>query len=401
LQFTAQSWLVWLYLHCQRVAPPDVSCPTPAQVADVNASIVQGYLTWQAFPFDGQLELLSSFTLNASIAMTHALDDAYKLPRKTVLSQRDVPGMTRGVLGTLASSGVTAISVGVNGGSTPPDVPRAFQWHDPSSNATLLGLYLSGGYGGIQQLHPYRVPTILPNSTHAMVVAWRGDNSGPPQVDEVLSDWIALQKQFPKARVRASSFDAFVAAVQSETDVVNNLPVVHHELGDTWIHGVGSTPAKINALSVMQDEMEECFRQGDCSWNDFLLQAGFHAMLKASEHTFGLDVKSTLTDMHANYSNVEFATVRPRADYQTLEASWQRQLNYSLPFALAQFGDHPLADRMRRKLAGLVPEEPQWRSLSPVSETSIILNGVELEWDVTGAITAVTLPSGMRGLALD
>ena len=81
------------------------------------------------------------------IDLTHDLDAKYGLRNKTVLSQRDVPGMTRSIIPTLLSRGVTAVTVGVNGGSTPPNLPHAFRWRDPASNSSVRGMYLWGGYG--------------------------------------------------------------------------------------------------------------------------------------------------------------------------------------------------------------------------------------------------------------
>ena len=69
--------------------------------------------------------------------------------RKTVLSQRDVPGISRAVLPVLAANGVRAVTVGVNGASTPPNVPRIYNWQDPVSGVTMLAMTHPGGYGGI------------------------------------------------------------------------------------------------------------------------------------------------------------------------------------------------------------------------------------------------------------
>jgi len=46
------------------------------------------------------------------------MDRLYGLPPKATLSQRDVPGLTAAAIPLLLSANVTAISVGVNSGST-------------------------------------------------------------------------------------------------------------------------------------------------------------------------------------------------------------------------------------------------------------------------------------------
>jgi hypothetical protein len=50
-------------------------------------------------------------------------------------------GMTRGVLPLLEAHGAQAISVGVNGDSCPPAVPKAFVWKDNPTGANLIALW--------------------------------------------------------------------------------------------------------------------------------------------------------------------------------------------------------------------------------------------------------------------
>jgi hypothetical protein len=51
-----------------------------------------------------------------ALQLTHDLDKKLGVAPKTVMSQRDVPGTTRSLIPILRSNGVTALSVGVNGG---------------------------------------------------------------------------------------------------------------------------------------------------------------------------------------------------------------------------------------------------------------------------------------------
>jgi hypothetical protein len=138
----------------------------------------QGWITWHAFPFNSEPEFMDPSTITFGLDLTHHLDAMFSLPNKTVMSQRDVPGMTRSIIPLLASRGVHTISVGVNGGSTPPNVPTAFDWHDPVSNTSVRALYVNGGYGGESVVPGYHVATVIPGLSHALVVAWRGDNAG-------------------------------------------------------------------------------------------------------------------------------------------------------------------------------------------------------------------------------
>jgi hypothetical protein len=60
-----------------------------------------------------------------------------------------VPGLTRATLPVLAAAGVRAVTVGVNGFSAPPGVPKStpFVWRDPASGAELLAMWHEGALG--------------------------------------------------------------------------------------------------------------------------------------------------------------------------------------------------------------------------------------------------------------
>ncbi len=76
----------------------------------------------------------------------------------------------------------------------------------------------------------------------ALCFIFRTDNSGPPMdASEVINNFAVLQSQFPDAVVRASTFDAFVGALQGARTL---LPVVTQEIGDIWLQGIASDPLK-------------------------------------------------------------------------------------------------------------------------------------------------------------
>ena len=41
---------------------------------------------------------------------------------------------------------------------------------------------------------------VVPGFSHALVYGFRGDNSGPPSVKEVVSDYAAMRKLFPNVK---------------------------------------------------------------------------------------------------------------------------------------------------------------------------------------------------------
>jgi len=70
---------------------------------------------------------------------------------------------------------VEAITVGVNGASLPPAVPKLFLWRDEESGTDIIAMWHPYGYGG------YKLEdcVTLEGLDHAFVPAWRGDNDGP------------------------------------------------------------------------------------------------------------------------------------------------------------------------------------------------------------------------------
>jgi hypothetical protein len=105
--------------------------------------------------------------------------------RKTVYSQRDVPGMARASIPLLVEAGIHGISEGSNGRVLPgwfaptmpcmhacmhywarshathpswfaANVPPAFLWRDPNTNTELIGLWY-----GLLQGHPSTFPLLM------------------------------------------------------------------------------------------------------------------------------------------------------------------------------------------------------------------------------------------------
>lgn len=110
--------------------------------------------------------------------------------------QRDVPGMTRGILPVLSELWwgpvVRAISVGVNSASPAPAVPlnEPFVWRDDATGAQVIAFWHAGGYGGEMEYKGHTLP-LTPASDcvrapagesgkrHILCFSWRADNKGP------------------------------------------------------------------------------------------------------------------------------------------------------------------------------------------------------------------------------
>ena len=146
LKFMAQSYYVGFYLDC----PPGMgfACPTAEQQDALREAIRLGDITWHAFPHNAELDNASPVMLDEGLRATKRLDAAFGLPTKRSLSQRDVPGVPRSVIPVLRDANVSLISVGVNGASMYPRVPKIFRWVDPVSGQDAVAMWHPRGYGG-------------------------------------------------------------------------------------------------------------------------------------------------------------------------------------------------------------------------------------------------------------
>ena len=95
----------------------------------------------------------------------------------------------------------------------------------------------------------------VPCSSHALALNWRHDNDGPAGLDEVLDIYAHLRKEFPGAKIIASTLDAFAEEMAKAKDC---LPVVESEMGDTWAHGPPSDPLKVSMFRTLTRKRRQC-----------------------------------------------------------------------------------------------------------------------------------------------
>ena len=283
IRWMCQSWILSMYLDCP--AGAGLHCPDAAALGEFHEAVRDGVITWHAFPHNAELSVINAETFKAGVELTHALDSRYNLPKKAVLSQRDVPGFPRGAIAAAVAANVTAFSEGMNGRIVPPLVPPAFRWRDASQDAEILVWWHAFGYGHdpdgfsvdgdrrrlaeagskcnthrgpphaqrrLQQSQhdgPFPQPPympsncgpeyiVLPGLDEALIYDWRGDNEGPPlSTDEVQKTWEIVRGWFPEAStsaggrgIVASDLEAFTKVVRAAAPTLAALPVVEKEI---------------------------------------------------------------------------------------------------------------------------------------------------------------------------
>ena len=144
----------------------------------------------------------------------------------------DVPGHTRGLVPLMAQAGIRFLHIGVNPASTPPDVPPIFRWRAPNG-AEIVVVY-QNDYGS----------TFFPDGANEGIgFAHTNDNAGPQSIAQSVEAHRLISLQNPGVNIAASTLTDFGDVLWT---MRSNFPIVTGEIGDSWIHGVGSAPQKVS-----------------------------------------------------------------------------------------------------------------------------------------------------------
>ncbi len=336
--WTTGSWLIYEYLEQA----------SSREREKMDEAIANGDITWHGLPFTTHSEAMGPSLFRFGLSLAKSLDARYG---KTTIAAKmtDVPGHTRAIVPLLAEAGIRFLHIGVNPACCPPDVPPVFVWRDPTG-AEVLVMYHKGTYGSLMT---------VPGLSEAIAVEHTGDNHGPQTLGSVIQTFRQMREQFPEAQVVASTLDAYAQAL---LEIQPQLPVVTHEIGDTWIHGVGTDPTKMSQFRALCRLRTAWMANGRLPQDDARFSAFSRALLLIPEHTWGLDEKNTLAD-YVNYARPDFERARQAntpckeapedcrpflaqrtpnrpSGFRNFEASWAEQRGYLLA-ALKALGQSP------------------------------------------------------------
>jgi hypothetical protein len=300
--WTTGSWLIYEYLEQA----------SPAERGQMEEAILAGDIAWHALPFTTHTELMDAELFRFGLSLSRTLDERFG--RRTIAAKMtDVPGHTRAIIPLLAEAGVVFLHIGVNPGSTVPSVPSLFRWQDPGG-AELLVMYESG-YGSVFE---------IPGLEHSLAFGHTMDNMGPQSHEQVLDVYREVRARQPGARVFASTLNDFAAQL---VRVRENLPVLSQEIGDTWIHGVGSDPIKVARFRELLRLRAEWLVSGRVTRSEPSFINFNRWLLMVPEHTWGMDEKTWLND-HENFTVKDFSLARRLPNFQRFEASWVEKRAY-------------------------------------------------------------------------
>lgn len=339
---------------------------TAEERAALESAIRSGHVRWHGLPLTTHTELMDPGLVEHGIAIGRRLDERFAV-RTTAAKMTDVPGHTIGLVPFLAKAGLEFLHLGVNAASAVPDVPEFFVWRAPDGSEVVVNYARSYGATELGL-------AVVPGGDDALHLAHTGDNLGPPSVEQIEALFSRLRAAYPGARVIASTLDAFGVAATAERA---GLPVVEHEIGDSWIHGVASDPVLTAGLRALLRLRTDWVASGALVPGTPECDAFSDGLLLVPEHTWGEDLKTYLPD-YANYEKAAFRRARaadvidPVENPEEFDAYAWAYLEHPSPQGLSYSAFEASWAEQRahldRALAALSPERRD-EALAAVDET--------------------------------
>lgn len=370
--WTTGAWLIDRYLETSG----------PAERRAMEDAIAEGDIHWHALPFTTHTELMDASLFRFGLSYGQRLDARFGR-RTRAAKMTDVPGHSRAIVPLLAEAGIQFLHLGVNEASSLPEVPPVFVWRDRDSDSSIIVMY-NQSYGEL---------TRVAGIDDALAVVLTGDNLGPPSEALIAQTYADLQAQMPGASVRASTMDAFVAQLESIRD---QLPVIDSEIGDTWIHGVGTDPLKLARYREASRLRQEWLARSPDAAAQQAIDAFSEQLIMIPEHTWGLDEKTHLLN-HTDYARSALARLRQTPAAKAFEASWQEQRAYLDSALAALSAQADMAAEFRSRLDALQARPHDLSTWTPTEQLSLHCEGWQLQCDPhSGAITQLSDAQGQQ-----
>lgn len=266
---------------------------SPEQCERLEQAIERGLISWHGCAITTHTELMDRELLDFSLSISNALDKRFG--KKTIgAKMTDVPGHTKALVPALAAHGIQYLHIGTNAAAPMPEVPDVFRWRVGDAEVIV---HYSADYG---------TSLVLEDLGLAIEYAYTGDNTGPQNARQM--DWIQeiLEVRYPGAEVVAATINDVAEILVSIKDT---LPVVSEEIGDTWIHGVGTDPCKIRDYHELLRLKDLWIAQGRMKregavWHEFMTN-----LMLVAEHTWSVDIKKYLFDF-TNWDKKAFQSAR-------------------------------------------------------------------------------------------
>jgi len=361
--WTTGSWLIYEYLEQAH----------PQERLQMEEAIQAGDIAWHALPFTTHTELMDAPLFRYGLSLARRLDERFS--RRTIAAKlTDVPGHTRAMLPLLAEAGVRFLHIGVNGACPHLDIPPIFLWKDEETGASVMVAY-QPSYGQLLS---------LPGFSHALTFAHTIDNIGPQAEGDVLHHFAQLRQQYPSADVHASTLDEYARALEG---FASRLPVVTDEVGDTWIHGVGTDPTLVRRYRQLSRLRQAWMAEKRPETASTSFDRFSRFLLRVPEHTWGMDEKTFLGD-YIHYRPEQLARVRNEPRFRTFAASWEEKHGY-LEQAVRSLDGSALASEAQAALDAAAPQRFSLDPYQPAGSEDLLIAGAHFTVGIdpgTGAI---------------
>ncbi|KAI9016614.1 hypothetical protein DFJ74DRAFT_677805 [Hyaloraphidium curvatum] len=350
-----------------------IRCPDETMQRKIWDALLTSRLTYHAFPFNPELESGSESLTRAGLDLVAWLDHllasspaagAPPLRKKTVVSQRDVPGISSGTVPVWNERGVRGMTLGCNAASATVGVPhnRPFLWkgkprQGEAEAQPVIVMYNDGGYGWeddpVYHLHHLSPPGSGSKCRTGVVFQWWYDNSGPHPLQYIQDTYALIRKTYPNANVRTADLEEVWDAFE-KPECKERMELFEGEMGDTWVYGWGSDPSRNWGFRELNRLREACLADEKC---DKDIEGPFGNftfwLLKGIEHTWGGSVVEFLgvEDYLETWRPREFNHHRfVHENFRDLASTWTEQREMILEWAAAalEAGSHSLAAEARR-----------------------------------------------------
>lgn len=265
----------------------------------LEQAIKDGIISWHGLPFTTHTELMNKELFEYGISISKKLDERFGV--KTISAKlTDVPGHTVGMIEPLADSGIEFLHIGVNPATPVPKVPPLFRWKYKGKSVVVM---YQADYGEFAEFDGFVIG-----------FAHTGDNHGPQGVDDIRKLYCEISKKYPGAEIKAATLNDAAERICALPDI----PVFEKEIGDTWIHGAATDPAKLSLYRELLRYIKTNKLQNvDLS----------DSLLMVPEHTWGMDTKLYLPDTD-HYLNEDFKKIISGDMCKKIALSWDEQRNY-------------------------------------------------------------------------
>lgn len=255
----------------------------PARKAKIEEGLREGAFVVHALPATIHSEAMDIEDYVRSLGFASKVARAYGKPLPISGKMTDVPGHAWIMPSLLAHAGIRFLQIGCNYSDRPLLLPQLFWWEGPDGSRILCNY--TPHYGS--DITP---PKNWPAKNY-LAVLMTHDNEGPPSPGEVAQVRDVVSKM-PGVTLHLGTMDDFVRAIESEKP---ELPVVHGDMVDPWIHGISSMPVessvarRIRPLEPVLDLLDTELKGWGIATADVaptLAEAYEYSMLYG-EHTFG------------------------------------------------------------------------------------------------------------------